>query len=333
MNNLEHYTITPNNKLRLTIPFKKVFSFSSGIPLVALGYSEIRIILNNYTNQQNQANHQNINGKMISIGKYLDTPIRRQMTLNHQEVIVKQIHKNHYTSITPNSIMNINGSGYLNGVILQLTSPNATIANIRKVAFLLNGHTRLEWDADMLDLMAIRLSDKALYINPNMDGNGLLAPINTNTLNLSRFDSFQIKVETNLADGFITTTHFIINNKVNIRGGMIGFQFHITFTNNPVIREPRELQPRQPQPQTSILQQSLLTNGTQWICEPITFDIPANTICPIMHDALNPEEGIYKCITCNNLIGLNAFKTWIAGNRSCPLCRTRDIINIYYGIP
>jgi len=252
------------------------------------------------------------------------------MAQNQHEAITKQIHKNNYTSTTPECTFNINGGGYLNGVILQFTSPNATIANIRKVAFLLNGHPRLEWDADMLDLMAVRLSDKALYINPNMDGNGLLAPINTNTLNLSRFDSFQIKMETNLADGFTTTMHFIVNNKVNIRSGMIGFQFNIDFSDTPLIREPRDLQPRQPQ--TSISQQPLLTNGTQWICEPITFDIPTGTICPITHDNLNPEEGIYKCITCNNLIDFNAFNTWIASNRSCPLCRTRDISNIYYGI-
>jgi len=330
MNNLEPYSITPNNKLRLTIPFEKVFSFPNGIPQINLGFTMITCKLNNYTNQQNQLNHQIINGKIISIGKYLDTPIRRQIAQNQHEAITKQIHKNHYTSTTPNSTFNINGGGYLNGVILQLTSPNVTIANIRKVAFLLNGHPRLEWDADMLDLMAVRLSDKALYINPNMDGNGLLAQINTNTLNLSRFDTFQIKMETNLADGFTTTMHFIVNNKVNIRSGMIGFQFHIDFSNTPLIREPRDFPPGQQHPTTSNLPIPII--GIQWICEPITFDIPTDTICPITHDTLNPEEGIYKCITCNNLIDFNAFKTWIAGNRSCPLCRTRDISNIYYGI-
>ena len=176
----------------------------------------------------------------------------------------------------------------------------------------------------MLDLMAIRLSDKALYINPTMDGNRLLAPINTNTLNLSRFDSFQIKIETNLADGFTTTMHFIVNNKVNICRGMMAYHFNIEFTNNPVIREPRELQPRQPAP--------VIPAIGQWICNQITFDIPTDAICPITHDALNPEEGIYKCVTCNNLFGFNAFKTWISTNRSCPLYRTRDISNIYYGI-
>jgi len=50
--------------------------------------------LNNYTNQQNQANQQIINGKIITIGKYLDNPIRRQMAQNQQEAITKQIHKN-----------------------------------------------------------------------------------------------------------------------------------------------------------------------------------------------------------------------------------------------
>lgn len=331
MNNLEHYTITPNNKVRLTIPFEKVFSFDNGIPLICIPFMNIIFKLNNY----NQATQQSITGRMINIGKFLDSSTRRTMAQNQHEVIVKQINKIHYTSTTPNSTLNINGDGYLNGVILQLTSPNATIANIRKVEFLLNGNiSRLELDADTLDLMAVRLSDKALYINPNMDGNRLLAPINTNTLNLSRFDSLKIKIETNLTDGFTTTMHFIVNNKASIRSGMIGLQFLISFTDRAIIREPREFAPgqRQRQPQPTQSTQQVPTNGMQWICEPITFDIPADTICPITHDTLNPEEGIYKCITCNNLIDFNAFKTWIDGNRSCPLCRTRDISNIYYRI-
>lgn len=331
MNNLEPYTITPNNKVRLTIPFEKVFSFDNGIPLICIPFMNIIFKLNNY----NQATQQSITGRMINIGKFLDSSTRRTMAQNQHEVIVKQINKIHYTSTTPNSTLNINGDGYLNGVILQLTSPNATIANIRKVEFLLNGNiSRLELDADTLDLMAVRLSDKALYINPNMDGNRLLAPITTNTLNLSRFDSLKIKIETNLTDGFTTTMHFIVNNKASIRSGMIGLQFLISFTDRAIIREPREFAPgqRQPQPQPTQSTHQVPTNGMQWICEPITFDIPADTICPITHDTLNPEEGIYKCITCNNLIDFNAFKTWIDGNRSCPLCRTRDISNIYYRI-
>ena len=330
MNNLVPYTITSNNKLKLTIPFEKVFSFSNGIPSVALGFTEIRIKLNNYNQANNQANNQNITGKIITIGKMLDSLPRRTISQNQHEIIIKQIHKTHYTSTTPECTFNINGDGYLNGIILQLTSPNATIANIRKVEFLLNGYSRLEWDFDMLELMGVRLSDTALYINPNMDGNELLAPINTNTLNLSRLDAFRIKIETNLADGFSTTMHFIVNNKVLIRSGMIGLQFDINLLSTAIIREPRDFPPEQRQPTISNL--PIPTIEIQWICEPITFDIPTNTICPITHDTLNLKEGIYKCITCNNMIDFNSFKTWIDLNRCCPLCRTQDIINIYYRI-
>ena len=323
MNNLEPYSITPNNKLKLSIPFDKVFAFANGLPIISIAFHTIIFKLNNY----NQAAQTNIIAKLISIGRYVDQPQRRSLVQNQHEPIIKAIHKIKYTSSTPDNIFNINGGGFLNGVILQLTSPNATIANIRKVEFLLNGHSRLEWDADMLDLMAVRLSDNALYINPNVDGNGLLAPINSNTLNLSRFETFQCKIETNLADGFNTTMHFIVNNKVNISGGMMVIRYTINFSENGIIREPHPTHTRRP----DIQQPSII--GIQWICEPITFDIPADTICPITHDTLNPEEGIYKCITCDNLIGFNAFKTWISTNTICPLCRSADISNIYYGIP
>jgi len=77
-----------------------------------------------------------------------------------------------------------------------------------------------------------------------------------------------------------------------------------------------------------------LATPRQWQVQPLDFDIPADTICPITYEPIDAvNDGVYKCITCHNLIGFNAFCTWLATNANggcCPLCRSRDIGDTYY---
>jgi len=328
MNALEPYSITPNNKVKLMIPFEKVFSFVDGVPIVSLPYHDVKIELK--TNPANP-HFQDIQCKVLCISKYLDNSERIILLRNPQESHIKEIHSLNLDSQTANKRFDIYGGGLLNGIILQLTTPNTNLQNIRKVSILLNGIARLEWDADVLDLMAQRLSHTAFYINPNMNGVRLLSPIDTNTLNLSRIDNFAINIETNLETGFNIAAHFIVNNKVKIRNGMMGKQNRIDYSTQETIHHP-------PLPPNRVAIASINTqpnapNPINWIMQPLDFEVPRDTMCPILYEPINlVDDGVYKCIRCNNLIGFNAFKRWIDASptRGCPLCRTRDIMHIYY---
>jgi len=233
MNALESYSITPNNKPKLTIPFEKVFSFSNGIPSLCLGCSEVYVRL-----IKNQPNTDHIiSGKIIYSGKYLNTNERRIMCDNHvsnnnNTTYIKEIHSLNLDSQTASKEFDINGFGLLNGIIFQITTPNTTLENISKINILLNGHSRLEWDTDLLNSMAHRLSPKSFYINPNMNGVSLLSPIDTNTLNLSSFKSFHISIETDLETGFNISAHFIVNNKITFMKGMMGKEIRKNFIIN-----------------------------------------------------------------------------------------------------
>ena len=325
MNSLESYSITPNNKLKLRIPFEKVFSFSNGIPILCLPYHDTYIRLEQ--NHPNTGNRNIISGKLICIGKYLNTDERRIMASNSHNAHIKEIHSLNLESQTANKRFELNGFGLLNGIIFQITTPNATLENIRKISILINGRPRLEWDVDLLNLMAQRLSSKSFYINPNMNGVGLLSPIDTNTLNLSRVDTFHISIETNLETGFNISARFIVNNKVAIRGGMMGKEIHDNFIHSITRLRPTET------PRNASEPYYILTNIT-WNVLPLDFDVPVDLMCPILHEPINlVDDGVYKCITCRNLFGFNAFKTWIeqsSSRRSCPVCRTQDIVHIYY---
>jgi hypothetical protein len=329
MNALESYSITPNNKFKLTIPFEKVFSFSNGIPIVSLQFHNIHIILqqNQPTTGNNQGNIANIiSGKLICISKYLNPNERRIMASNNHNAHIKEIHPLNLESQTANKRFEIDGFGLLNGIIFQITTPNTTLENIRKISILLNDHTRLEWDADILNLIAYRLSPKSFYINPNMNGVvGLLSPIDTNTLNLSIFDRFAISIETNLETGFNISARFIVNNKIVIRGGMMAKEILGNFIDsiNRPVATPR-----------NVSVPHYTSNTITWNARPLDFDVPADLMCPILYEPINlVNDGVYKCITCSNLIGFNAFRRWIEESTSqhcCPLCRTRDIVHIYY---
>lgn len=328
MNALEPYSITLNNKLKLIIPFEKVFSFVDGVPIASLIYHDVKIKLK--TNLANP-HFQDIQCKVICISKYLNYYERNILVRNTQESHIKEIHSLNLDSQTANKRFNINGNGLLNGIIFQLTTPNTNLQNIRKVSILLNNIARLEWDADLLDLMAQRLSSTTFYINPNMNGVGLLSPINTNTLNLSRIDNFAINIETNLEAGFNITAHFIVNNKVRIMQGMMCKYFIINYST--WITNQHQPLPTNRVANASINTQQNSQNSINWIMQPLDFEVPKDTICPILYEPINlVDDGVYKCITCNNLIGFNAFKRWIDNSPThcCPLCRTSNIMHIYY---
>ena len=136
--------------------------------------------------------------------------------------------------------------------------------------------------------------------------------------------SLSIVVETDLAAGFNMNTFFIVNNKARYVSGMMAKFYSHNFglgagrTATDIHNDTIAIQP---------------STGYTWQLKPLDFEIPSDAICPITHDPLDTVgDGIYKCGACNNLIGYSAMKTWIASNRSCPLCRSRNINYNYYKI-
>jgi len=68
----------------------------------------------------------------------------------------------------------------------------------------------------------------------------------------------------------------------------------------------------------------------QWKNEIISFKIPKKTKCPITFDLINISSGVCKCLQCRNIFDYSAYKQWINTNKTCPVCRNRDIEYKYY---
>lgn len=329
MNYLTPYVITPQNKIKQAIPFEKFFKFKDGIPTVCLGFHDVVLrIRNRNLPTPDIGTTPNITGKVISSGIYLDSNERRIIAQNQHQCNIKEIHNLALVSTTASSRFRIDGGGLLNGILFQIKTPNASIANIENIRLILNGSDRFILDADELDVLIERISPTKFYLNPNLNNARLLDNIDTNTLNLSRFDTVQISITTNLAEGFNIDASFIVNNKVNIRSGMMGKVFINEFSFGGNIHNNRtEAIPRNP-----ATAPAGLATPRQWQMLPLDFDIPADIICPITYEPIDTvNDGVYKCITCHNLIGFSAFTRWLStSGNGCPLCRSRDIGHIYY---
>ena len=329
MNAIEPYQITIHNKIKLAIPFDKVFGNQwHGIPLIGLAFHEVRMKLVKFNNPDTTVI---LEGKLITHNQYLDSQERRDIAHNTHEHLVKEIHMVHCSSQSNNKEfwLGRNSGGLLGGLVFQITTTGATTRNIRRIKLLLNSHVRFDWDADMLEIMTHQLTPTTLYINPNIDGRGILADIDSNSLNIWRLDNISLVIETDLTAGFNMNTFFIVNNKVRVMSGMMGKPQLIHFNFRNIIGGTTATATPTTTPNQTI---AIETNtGSTWQLKPLDFEIPSDAICPITHDLLDADEdGIYKCGCCNNLIGYNAMLAWIASNRSCPLCRSRDINNYFY---
>lgn len=325
---LEKPTMTPRNKLKIPINFNYFFNNADGLLMISLPHTQVSIRVKNIINSSSLNNV-----KLICKGKYLDSEERRNMSSVGHEYRTRKVSTLQLQSTTIDKTFNIYGGGILSGVVLQINNPNTTIENIQGIEFTINGATRHNFDMDLIDTHCQRLSETAIYIPMNLDSN-LRSEINSNALNLSRIDDFQIGIRTNLNTGFNITAYTIQPNLYRVMNGMIGEVFNFNLSLNipaPInmvsavaripaqpLAYPLAYQPVQLQPWT--------------VCK-IDFPILPDIDCPILYQPIDVSNGICKCNQCNNIFGYDAFKTWInQQSRSCPLCRNTNIETKYYTI-
>jgi hypothetical protein len=68
----------------------------------------------------------------------------------------------------------------------------------------------------------------------------------------------------------------------------------------------------------------------EWQHELISFEQSNNAICQITLDLIDISSGVCKCLQCKNIFDYSAYKQWINTNKTCPVCRNRDIEYKYY---
>lgn len=333
---LEKASLTPRNKLKIPINFNYFFNINDGIPLVAIQYHNISVNIEPMTTGGILNN-----ASIICKGKYLDVEERRNIVRNGLEFRCREINTLHLESTTLEKTFNIYGGGLIGGIILRINNLDTSIENITGIEFFLNGQSRHNFNGDLIDTQCQRLATNAIYIPMNLDGD-LRSEINSNALNLSRIDDFQIKITTNLNSGFNITAYAIQPNLYRIMNGMIGivFSYNLSLTAHEPIdrrgavgRMPAVATPMAPQmaPQMPPSQQQPAV--IQWIVGKIDFPISEDINCPIMYEPIDISQGVCKCNRCNNIFGYNAFKIWITEqSRSCPVCRNTNIENKYYTV-
>ena len=325
---LEKASLTPRNKLKIPINFNYFFNNNDGFPLVALAYHNISVNIEHMTTGGRLNN-----ASIICKGKYLDNNERRILSSNNHEYKSREINTLHLNSTTSEKTFNIYGGGLIGGIVLRINNPDISIENITGIDFLLNGTTRHNFNGDLIDTQCQRLALNAIYIPMNLDGD-LRSEINSNALNLSRIDNFQIKITTHLNSGFNITAYAIQPNLYMIRSGMIGtvLSYNLSITapepidrRGAVGRLPAVATPTPPSQQQPVV--------IQWVVGKIDFLISEDINCPIMYQPIDISQGVCKCNRCNNLFGYNAFKIWITEqSRSCPVCRNTNIENKYYTV-
>ena len=223
---LEKATMTPRNKLKIPINFNYFFNNDNGLPMVSLQYTQVSIRVENIMNRSSLNNV-----KLICKGKYLDTEERRNMSSIGHDYKTRKVSTLQLQSTTTDKTFNIYEGGILGGIVLQINNPNTTIENIQGIEFTINGATRHNFDMDLIDTHCQRLSETAIYIPMNLDGN-LRSEINSNALNLSRIDDFKIGIRTNLNMGFDITAYTIQPNLYRAMDGMIGEVFNFNLSLN-----------------------------------------------------------------------------------------------------
>lgn len=250
---LEKPTMTPLNKLKIPINFNYFFNNNDGLPMVSLPYTQVSVRVENIMNRSSLNNV-----KLICKGKYLDTKERRNMSsvVGH-DYKTRKVSTLQLESTTSQQTFNVYGGGILGGIVLQINNPNTTIENIQGIEFTINGNIRHNFDMDLIDTHCQRLTETAIYIPMNLDGN-LRSEINSNALDLSRIDDFKIGIITNINTGFNITAYTIQPNLYRVMGGMIEEVFNFNLSLNipdpinrvgAVARIPAQPQPYVPQPQ------------------------------------------------------------------------------------
>lgn len=222
---LEKSSITLRNKLKIPIHFN-YFINSDGLPLLDLAYNNISVNIEHITNGKKL-----YNSIMICRGKFLDKLERLKLFQKQYQYKIRCITTLQLESTTPEKIFNINGSGPISGIIFEINNPSITIENINRIELLIDGFTRHNFIGDLIDTQCQRLALNAIYIPLNLDGD-LMDEINSNVLNLSCLNNFQIKISTNLYNGFIITIYVIQPNLYKVNNGIIDIQyiFNLSFT-------------------------------------------------------------------------------------------------------
>ena len=325
---LEKASLTPRNKLKIPINFNYFFNNNDGFPLVAIQYHTISVNIEHMTTGGRLNN-----ASIICKGKYLDIEERRNIARHPFQFRAREINALHLESTTLEKTFNIYGGGLIGGIILRINNLDTSIENITGIEFFLNGHNRHNFNGDLIDTQCQRLATNAIYIPMNLDGD-LRSDINSNALNLSRIDDFQIKITTNLNSGFNITAYAIQPNLYRIMDGMIGtvFLYNLSLTTpEPIDR--RGAVGRMPAVATPMPPSQQQPAVIQWIVGKIDFPISEDINCPIMYEPIDISQGVCKCNRCNNIFGYNAFKIWITEqSRSCPICRNTNIENKYYTV-
>lgn len=337
---LEKASITPRNKLKIPINFNYFINYNDGFPMVALAACSICVNI-----EHMRSGERLNNASIICKGKYLSiTSVteRRNIASNLIKYKSREIYTLHLESTTPEKIFNIYGNGLLGGFVLRINNTTTaigntienTIENITGIEFLINGHTRHNFIEDLIDTQCQRLSRNSIYIPMNLDSN-LRSEINSNALNLSRIDNFQIKITTNLHSGFTITAYAIQPNLYNIMSGTMksAFIFYLSLTvpENPIDR--RGVVGRVPMVARPIPHSQQQQTVVQWVVGKIDFVIPIDIKCSIMYEPIDISQGVCKCNRCDNIFGYNAFKIWVTEqSRSCPICRNTNIENKYYTV-
>jgi len=326
MDYLEKSTMTNRNKLKIPINFNYFFVNNDGLPVISLNFHEVIVYVEHSTNGSRLNNV-----KLICKNKYFDGTEREALRINNHQIKSRDITTLQIESTTPENIFNIYGRGLLGGIVLRINNPDTTIENIQCIDFRVNGHTRHEFDMDLIDTYCQRLSENAIYIPMNLDGD-LRSDINSNAFNLSRFDDFKIAIRTNLHTGFNITAYTIQPNVYNVMSGMIGKLFTFDLSLREPLRTDRTGAIGRIPASSPISSLGIIPISTQWIVGKIEFPILPDVMCPIMYELIDISKGVCKCNQCNNIFGYDAFKQWIFTNRICPLCRNNNIENKYYSI-
>jgi hypothetical protein len=227
--------------------------------------------------------------KLYVCYQYLENDERLQLASSRKDIDIKQF-QNQNITIGENYKIQLRFDGLIKGIFID----NVDINEITSFELILQSHTRIKYDKEMLSFFTKKINNNCVYLSfDNLNFNDTTW---NSAINFSRIENISIKISSNITQKVILRALNL--NILRIVSGMGGVVYDIKEREEIVNNIPRRIE--------------------------------GDSLCPIGYLDIMDNDSYMKCDECNKNFITHLLKEWLRLNKSCPCCRTKWTNNNSY---